>query len=124
MDIKSLLKILAAMFAAIFAVFAANKLVEKKTGRGITAHAYRWYTSAREDVLAWAREQDRQEIISVTVWVDHRSSDLMRLVYRGATREQEVEITETTVSLEEALEMYPELAESDAVDITELTLET
>jgi len=116
-------KLIVALVSAIVALFVTNKLVKDKTGKGIAEHAYDWYSPAREDVLAWARENGKENVIGITVWLDNRASELVRLVFKGRTSEAEVQITETTVSLEEALEMFPELASADFADLTPMTLE-
>ncbi len=97
---------------------AASVMTKELTGKHIHEHLYAWWTKLRDDLLAWAHDNGHLAIVSWVVWMDNRVSGVARLVFRARTDQGTVTVCEEELSLEEALEMFPELRQSQEADIT------
>jgi len=113
-----LVKLLVEVGAAVFAGWAANKVVEKTTGYSIPQHFYNWWCGVRDEILKWLKSHEHLKLTGkVVVFVTQKLETLMvtplhieKLFFKAETTNGEyIEITTRELSVKEALEVFPKL---------------
>jgi hypothetical protein len=122
-----LVKLLVEIGAAVAGALIANKVTTDVTGHSIPEHVYRWWSGIKEDILKWQKENQHRELTGkVVVWVVQKLDklaiaprNLERLFFKAETSAGEyINITEKDVPIEEALELFPDLADQTEMQIS------